>query len=54
MAHDTSQRRPAGGRSGLVWFDFLKLGALIAVDLVRPPRPENRLPKRWAPTLPPQ
>lgn len=32
-----------------VLFDFVRLAALIAMDLVRPPRPENRLPKRWAP-----
>ena len=26
---------------------FLRLGALVFVDLIRPARPENRLPKRW-------
>lgn len=37
-----------------IWIGFLRLGAMVAVDLVRPARPENRLPKRWAPTFPPR
>lgn len=28
---------------------FLGLGLLVAVDLVRPSRPEYRLPARWLP-----
>jgi hypothetical protein len=53
MRRRIDDRQVADGRIGPVWLDFLKLGALIAVDLVRPPRPENRLPKRWVPTSPP-
>lgn len=53
MRRRIKESQASGGRTGAVWFDFLKLGALIAVDLVRPPRPENRLPKRWVPTAPP-
>jgi hypothetical protein len=40
------------GKNGPVWLELARLGALVALDLVRPPRPENRLPKRWAPTAP--
>lgn len=49
MAH-ISDRRTI--RKGAPWLDFLRLGALVAMDLVRPPRPENRLPKRWASNAP--
>lgn len=27
--------------------DCLRLLALVLIDLIRPPRPENRLPCRW-------
>lgn len=25
----------------------LRLAAIVAFDLVRPPKPQNRLPRRW-------
>jgi len=45
------QRRLASAKTGLA---CLRLLAVVAIDLVRPPRPENRLPRRWlggGPTL---
>lgn len=54
MTGQVRDRRTTGGGTAPPLFDFLRLAALIAVDLVRPPRPENRLPKRWAPTAPRQ
>lgn len=35
-------------RGGPVLLDLARLAALVLLDLIRPPRPENRLPKRWA------
>lgn len=45
------RRLVASAKTGLA---CLRLLAVVAFDLVRPPKPENRLPRRWlggGPTL---
>jgi hypothetical protein len=40
-------RGKAPETKGQALLEFARLAALVAVDLVKPTRPENRLPKRW-------
>jgi hypothetical protein len=35
-------------RNGPVFLELARLCALVILDLVRPSKPENRLPRRWS------
>ncbi|HEY9217478.1 MAG TPA: hypothetical protein VIO94_05465 [Phenylobacterium sp.] len=44
---DAGNRGATPETKGQALLEFARLAALVVVDLIKPTRPENRLPKRW-------